>query len=270
MANCGTSPKSRMSNSRATGSFSARRPSTFCFSTPKAKLQPSTRTLWASWICMESCSPIASRVQATAIFTDEARPLSRPGPLGLCPIPRVGPKLRTRPRRLPRLRLRPDQPHGHRTGTGHQLSVGLAAPGRIPVPSDRVQLIRRVRALGPAHLDELPSHPLRDPSPSIGRHPRPVDQPPIGDQLPTDQRPVLLPRGTRDQTVSAFVEMTCPFCGEAEFDPVGLKLHFLNGWCDEFEKLAVTPHPLGGLTAAQNGTIGTTLPANSCSQSPRK
>ena len=30
-------------------------------------------------------------------------------------------------------------------------------------------------------------------------------------------------------------DLTCPFCGENEFDKIGLKIH-LNKWCDEFAK----------------------------------
>lgn len=29
--------------------------------------------------------------------------------------------------------------------------------------------------------------------------------------------------------------VTCPFCGETDFDLIGLKTHFLNGWCDVYE-----------------------------------
>lgn len=32
----------------------------------------------------------------------------------------------------------------------------------------------------------------------------------------------------------AVIELTCPFCSEAEFDAIGLKRHFLLGWCDVF------------------------------------
>ena len=29
--------------------------------------------------------------------------------------------------------------------------------------------------------------------------------------------------------------VACPFCGEKDFDLIGLKTHFLNGWCDVYE-----------------------------------
>jgi hypothetical protein len=28
--------------------------------------------------------------------------------------------------------------------------------------------------------------------------------------------------------------MTCPFCGDTDFDEIGLKRHLTLGWCDEF------------------------------------
>ena len=37
--------------------------------------------------------------------------------------------------------------------------------------------------------------------------------------------------------MSNFVELVCPFCGEREFDDIGLKMHLLNGWCEPFEKV---------------------------------
>lgn len=27
----------------------------------------------------------------------------------------------------------------------------------------------------------------------------------------------------------------CPFCGEDDFDLIGLKAHFMRGWCEPFE-----------------------------------
>lgn len=33
------------------------------------------------------------------------------------------------------------------------------------------------------------------------------------------------------------VDITCPFCGEDDFDLFGLKLHLLNNWCDDFNNL---------------------------------
>ena len=32
----------------------------------------------------------------------------------------------------------------------------------------------------------------------------------------------------------SFIEVTCPFCGEGDFDLYGLKIHLLNGWCEAF------------------------------------
>ena len=34
--------------------------------------------------------------------------------------------------------------------------------------------------------------------------------------------------------------VTCPFCGEKDFDLIGLKTHFLNGWCDVYESTDCT------------------------------
>uniref|UniRef100_A0A6M3KZ47 Uncharacterized protein n=1 Tax=viral metagenome TaxID=1070528 RepID=A0A6M3KZ47_9ZZZZ len=31
-------------------------------------------------------------------------------------------------------------------------------------------------------------------------------------------------------------DLTCPFCGEPDFDKIGLKIH-LERWCEEYEKL---------------------------------
>lgn len=31
--------------------------------------------------------------------------------------------------------------------------------------------------------------------------------------------------------------ITCPFCGDADFDPLGLKLHLHRGWCGTFNKI---------------------------------
>ena len=28
----------------------------------------------------------------------------------------------------------------------------------------------------------------------------------------------------------------CPFCGEKDFDLIGLKIHFNRGWCQVFEQ----------------------------------
>ena len=34
--------------------------------------------------------------------------------------------------------------------------------------------------------------------------------------------------------MTSFVEVTCPFCGEDDFDLYGLKIHILSGWCEVF------------------------------------
>lgn len=31
--------------------------------------------------------------------------------------------------------------------------------------------------------------------------------------------------------------VTCPFCGEEDFDLIGLKLHLSLGHCDEYEEI---------------------------------
>jgi hypothetical protein len=30
--------------------------------------------------------------------------------------------------------------------------------------------------------------------------------------------------------------VTCPFCGDDNFDLIGLKAHFLRGWCEPFNE----------------------------------
>lgn len=30
--------------------------------------------------------------------------------------------------------------------------------------------------------------------------------------------------------------VTCPFCGESDFDLVGLKSHFMKGYCDQYNE----------------------------------
>ncbi len=32
-------------------------------------------------------------------------------------------------------------------------------------------------------------------------------------------------------------DMACPFCGETEFDEVGLKTHLVVGWCLIFDEI---------------------------------
>lgn len=36
-------------------------------------------------------------------------------------------------------------------------------------------------------------------------------------------------------------DITCPFCGETEFDKVGLKSHLQRGYCEPFESLERLP-----------------------------
>ena len=36
----------------------------------------------------------------------------------------------------------------------------------------------------------------------------------------------------------ANTDMTCPFCGEGDFDAIGLKRHLtISGWCEPFESV---------------------------------
>jgi hypothetical protein len=37
--------------------------------------------------------------------------------------------------------------------------------------------------------------------------------------------------------------IVCPFCGEDDFDRIGLKMHFLRGWCDAFNDTPDTDPP---------------------------
>jgi hypothetical protein len=37
-------------------------------------------------------------------------------------------------------------------------------------------------------------------------------------------------------------DLSCPFCGEGDFDKIGLKIHFVNGWCDIFNDTDVLAH----------------------------
>ena len=40
----------------------------------------------------------------------------------------------------------------------------------------------------------------------------------------------------RDKT-SEDCLLVCPWCKEADFDDIGLKLHIINGWCPVFENI---------------------------------
>jgi hypothetical protein len=42
-----------------------------------------------------------------------------------------------------------------------------------------------------------------------------------------------------DSTLHPASMLACPFCGEAEFDAVGLKIHLLAGHCNEFDAVPV-------------------------------
>ena len=33
------------------------------------------------------------------------------------------------------------------------------------------------------------------------------------------------------------IYFTCPFCRARDYDLIGLKIHYKNGWCDEFNDL---------------------------------
>ena len=38
-------------------------------------------------------------------------------------------------------------------------------------------------------------------------------------------------------------DVVCPFCGEGNFDIVGLKTHLVRGWCDKFNETSLdVPH----------------------------
>jgi hypothetical protein len=37
----------------------------------------------------------------------------------------------------------------------------------------------------------------------------------------------------------ASLDVVCPFCGEGEFDKIGLKLHLERGHCDEYREVDV-------------------------------
>jgi hypothetical protein len=34
-------------------------------------------------------------------------------------------------------------------------------------------------------------------------------------------------------------DVICPFCGEGDFDLVGLKMHLLRGWCDKLNETSI-------------------------------
>jgi hypothetical protein len=68
------------------------------------------------------------------------------------------------------------------------------------------------------------------------------------------------------------VDLVCPFCGEDDFDRIGLKQHLQRGWCDAYNETPATdrPEPVKPL-GAPKGEAGemeaakgdaTPLPAN--------
>lgn len=46
-------------------------------------------------------------------------------------------------------------------------------------------------------------------------------------------------------------DVTCPFCGEDDFDLIGLKNHFLAGYCDTFNDVESIPTFLARMGAAR-------------------
>ena len=48
----------------------------------------------------------------------------------------------------------------------------------------------------------------------------------------------------------------CPFCGDNDFDHIGLKIHLTSGHCDEFSELDVSGN---GVQAAAGGLTQTPL-----------
>ena len=38
----------------------------------------------------------------------------------------------------------------------------------------------------------------------------------------------------------------CPFCGDGDFDLIGLKLHISRGWCQQFEDMETSDRYLHG------------------------
>lgn len=40
-------------------------------------------------------------------------------------------------------------------------------------------------------------------------------------------------------------DVVCPFCGEGDFDRIGLKLHLHLGWCEPFNETPLADQPKG-------------------------
>lgn len=51
---------------------------------------------------------------------------------------------------------------------------------------------------------------------------------------------------TTEELVAGVSGIICPFCGEEDFDLIGLKIHLIVGWCDPF-KDCPTSFKTGGL-----------------------
>jgi hypothetical protein len=45
--------------------------------------------------------------------------------------------------------------------------------------------------------------------------------------------------------------LACPYCGEPDYDLVGLKSHLLKGECEPFEAIALIRSPFDGLMTRQ-------------------
>jgi len=47
-------------------------------------------------------------------------------------------------------------------------------------------------------------------------------------------------------------DVRCPFCGDGDFDLLGLKLHIDRGWCQTFEDLDTSDRYLHGRLTKAN------------------
>jgi hypothetical protein len=54
---------------------------------------------------------------------------------------------------------------------------------------------------------------------------------------------------------------TCPFCGETDFDLIGLKIHFMRGWCDVWNVTPDTHVVAAQETFACLGGCGASVPS---------
>ena len=48
-----------------------------------------------------------------------------------------------------------------------------------------------------------------------------------------DRRNIMAKILNNQTPTSDDCDVICPFCGEGDFDLVGLKMHLLRGWCDK-------------------------------------